>query len=136
MPYEILKHTADIRLKVWGRTKEELFEEAARALLKIMQPEVKNRRAAPVKRHLSAEAANLTELAVDFLNRILTSAQTNKETYIKVGVRHLYGTKLEAELDAIKVKGFGEDVKAVTYHEADVKQNEKGEWETFLVLDI
>lgn len=136
MPYEILKHTADIRLKVWGRTQEELFEEAAYALLKIMQPEVGNHHAAPVKRYLAAEAASLTELLVDFLNRILTSAQTNKETYIKVDVHHLHDTNLEAELEAVKAEEFGEDIKAVTYHEAEVRQNEKGEWETFLVLDI
>ncbi len=136
MPYETLKHTADVRLRVCGKTKEELFEDAAYALLKTMQPEVEDHHVVPIKRHLTVEAGNITELLVDFLNRILTSAQTNKETYIKVGVHHLHDTDLEAELDAVKADEFGEDVKAVTYHEAEVKQNKEGKWETLLVLDI
>jgi SHS2 domain-containing protein len=136
MPYEILKHTADIRLRVWGKTQKELFEEAAAALLKLMRPVKDKRPAAPVKRRLTLEAANLTELLVDFLSRILTLAQTAKETYIKVAVWELGDTKVAAELDAVKVKEFGEDIKAVTYHEAEVKQKESGEWETLLVLDI
>lgn len=136
MPYEILKHTADVRLQVWGKTKEELFEEAAYALLKTMQPEAEDRHVVPVKRRLAAEAGNITELLIDFLNRILTSAQTNKETYTNVRICHLNDRNLESELNAVRVKKFGEDIKAVTYHEAEIRQKENGKWETLLVLDI
>lgn len=136
MPYEILPHTADTRLRVRGKTKEELFEEAAYALLKVMQPQVENRHAVPAKRRVAVEAGNTTELLVDFLNRLLTSAQTNKETYLRICIHHLHDHNLEAELDAVKVEEFGEDVKAVTYHEAEVKHNNNGEWETLLILDI
>lgn len=52
MPYKILPHTADTRVQVWSRTKEELFEEAAYALLKTMQPEVEDHHIVPVKRLL------------------------------------------------------------------------------------
>ena len=31
---------------------------------------------------------------------------------------------------------FGADVKAVTYHEAEIRQNANGEWSTVIVYDI
>jgi SHS2 domain-containing protein len=42
---------------------------------------------------------------------------------------------LDAELEGHPVVRFGEDVKAVTYHEADV-QERNGLWSTTLVFDV
>lgn len=136
MPYQILEHTADFRLRVWGKNKKEFFEEAAYALLEVMQPKEKKQNLVSVKRKLKIRSRDVTELLVDFLNSILTRTQTNKETYVKVDILYLDNTNLEAELGAVKVKEFKKDIKAVTYHQAEVKRNQKGEWETLLVLDI
>jgi SHS2 domain-containing protein len=43
---------------------------------------------------------------------------------------------LEATVYGRKVSGFKEDVKAVTYHEADITENEEGCLETVVVFDI
>jgi len=45
-------------------------------------------------------------------------------------------TEIEVKVFGRKVEEFEEDIKAVTYHEAEVKKNEKGEYETMLVFDI
>jgi len=42
MPYEILPHTADVRLKASGKTPEELFSEALKGMMTIAKPAVKN----------------------------------------------------------------------------------------------
>lgn len=136
MPFEILGHTADVRLRVWGKTLAELFEAAAYGLMAMMQPVAENHYSMTVTRHLEIQAGDSTELLIDFLNQILTLAQTNRETYPRLRILHLGDQELEAELDAVPVDGFGKDVKAVTYHEAEVKRNEGGDWETLLVLDI
>jgi len=46
------------------------------------------------------------------------------------------GARVRAELARRPVDGFGEDVKAVTYHEAEIRRNAAGGFETRLVFDI
>src|SRR5215472_11127611 len=36
VPFEVLEHPADIGFRAWGRTREELFENAALALFSVM----------------------------------------------------------------------------------------------------
>lgn len=137
MPYEILKHTADLRMRVWADTLERLFEDAAEGLMMLIKPSaISNHQQPTSKREISIEAADKTALLVDFLNEVLSLAQINKEIYTSIRFKNFLEITLEAELDGTPVDEFNEDIKAVTYHEADVKQNEKGEWETMLVFDV
>jgi len=52
--------------------------------------------------------------------------QVNKEIYNKVKFTKFTDTELEAELSGQKVERFGEDIKAVTYHGLEIKQNKDG----------
>lgn len=135
MPYEILKHTADLRMRVWADTLESLFLDAAKGIMSIMKKDPKSQIRNP-KRNLSISAVDRTALLVDFLNEILSLAQTNKEIYPTVILKKLLETEIEAELAGAPVDSFDEDIKAVTYHEAEIKQDSKGRWETMLVFDI
>lgn len=135
MPYEILKHTADVRLRVKAGELRGLFAEALKGMMKIISPEFKEAEG-EIKREVAVNSSDKTALLVDFLNEILALSQINGEVYAGVNFKEFSETKLRAELDGVKVKSFDEDVKAVTYHEADIKQNEKGEWETILIFDI
>jgi SHS2 domain-containing protein len=135
VPYEILKHTADLRMRVWGETLESLFLDAAGGMMSIIKENPKSEIRNP-KRNLSISASDRTALLVDFLNEILSLAQTNKEIYPKVTLKKLSETEAEAELTGVPVDGFDEDIKAVTYHEAEIKKNPAGNWETILIFDI
>lgn len=134
MPYEIVKHTADLRMKVSGKTPEELFAEALRGMMFVLKEEGGGGEGR--KRTVVVQSADLTSLLVDFLNEALAQAQINREIYDRVVFKNFSETGLEAELEGTAADAFDEDIKAVTYHEADVKRNEKGEWETGLVFDI
>ena len=137
MPYEIIEHTADLKIKVWGDSLENLFSEAALATMRMVKDISKITIVnSLIQRKVKVEAPDKTALLVDFLSEVLALSQTNKEVYTEVKFNKFSETELEALLRGIKVDEFDEDIKAVTYHEAEVKQNEKGEWETFLVLDI
>lgn len=135
MPYKIIPHTADVRLHVKAASQKALFRDAVRGLMGVMQPTV-TPGAPQIVRTFSLTANDRTALLIDFLNEILTQAYTNKETYRFVHFTTIDEKKIAAELTALPVSEFGEDVKAVTYHEANVRQNAKGEWETTLVFDI
>ncbi len=135
MPYSFRKHTADIRMNVKGKTLEELFQDALLGMIKVMNP-AWLREARAVKREIAVKAPDATALLVDFLNEALALAHTECEAYTAVQFRSLSECSLEAELEGYKTESFDEDIKAVTYHEADVKKNNKGEWETILIFDI
>ena len=61
-------------------------------------------------------------LLVDFLSEILYQSQINKEIYNNVKFNKFTITELEAEIFGQKVERFGEDIKAVTYHNLDIHQ--------------
>ncbi len=131
MKYKILSHTADLRLEVYGKTIEELFKNAAEALADIQKKGAVGRE---LKERIAVEAASQSALLVDFLNDILAKSQINKAVY-RVDSLDFAGNKLTAKISGAKVEKFDEDVKAVTYHEADVKKD--GDLFTAkLVLDI
>lgn len=138
MPYEVIEHTADIKIRVWGDSLENLFSEAMLAMTGIMSiiPSLTIVQEGIMQRNVEVEAPDKTALLVDFLSEVLALSQTHKEVYIGVEFGRFSDAELMATLRGVKVNEFDEDIKAVTYHEADVKQNERGEWETPLVFDI
>ncbi len=134
MPYAFLEHIADVRIRVSGGTQEELFRDALLGMVDVMNPSGKT--AKIVTRTISLDSTDLTALLIDFLNEALVYMHTAREAYADVSFKTLTGQKLEAELTGYVADTFDEDIKAVTYHEADVKENANGKWETNLVFDV
>lgn len=134
MTHEIVQHTADVRVRVTAKTLPELFEESLQALMEVMHPEHRNEET--VRDTISIESVDTTALLIDFLNEALLRCHVRQHTYTSASFPSLTTTSLQATLTAVPVARFGEDVKAVTYHEADVRQTAAGGWTTMLVLDI
>ena len=156
MKYKILEHPAELRLRIYGKTIEELFINAAEALMntlkrdaqfKEVQPPQINRQCLEVE-PLNIKSIDINSLLVDFLSEILAKSQINKRVY-KVIKLKVYKEKrfLEAGILGIPIERFDEDIKAVTYQDVDIQQTEqiakrKGQsvktklWQTDLVLDI
>ena len=130
--FEILQHTADVRLHVRSATVEDLFRDAMRGMFAIMNASSKG---ATITRRLSFDAIDRTSLLVDFLSEVLSRAQIDRAVFDDVRFERLTDTELTAEITGRSSAGFEQDVKAVTYHEAEVKETADG-WETMLVFDI
>ena len=132
--YEILQHTADVRLRVTASSLEELFADALRGLMAVMG-------ARPVGAHsvrpetIELDSVDLTALLVDFLNEALVRAVVSRRGYTGASFASLGETHLSATLTSVPAASFDEEVKAVTYHEAEVRRSGEG-WTTMLVLDI
>ena len=131
--YAIEEHTADLRLRVRASSLEELFTDALQGLMTVVDPE--GATAESVSAGISIEAPDPTALLVDFLNEALTRAHVDRQRYARVTFERLTETALLACLEGVRVARFGEDVKAVTYHDAEVRE-EDGTWSVVLVLDI
>ena len=133
MAFELIHHTADVRLRVTADTLENLFRDAVRGMYAVMRGEGGS---AAVRRVIAVdESADTTSLLVDFLNEVLNRAQIGREIFEEIRFTRFEALSLTAELTGTAPAEFEEDVKAVTYHEADVR-HENGGWTTMLVFDL
>ena len=132
MTRKILGHTADVRLRVEAASLQELFSEAMLGMYEIMQARAGGE---AVQRTITLDAPDTTTLLVDFLNDLLSRAHIRREMFDSITFASLTATELSASLAGRAPAGFEHDIKAVTYHEADV-QRTTGLWTTTLVFDI
>ena len=117
MGWEALEHTADLGLRVWGTGVDEVFAEAAVALVALMGeapgPDVH-------EEHIELEAADLDALLVDWLSEILFLFEARGVVPRQVEAQvEASGTGLSAVVRGPDADGFvqrGPAVKAVTFH--------------------
>lgn len=129
---EVLEHTADVRLRITAASTEDLFREALRGTMLLLHPETDDQ---TVERTVVVDSADRTTLLIDFLNEVLSLAHVHHEAYERAHFDALTETHLVARLQGCDARAFGEDVKAVTYHEAEIVQA-KGVWTVTIVYDI
>jgi len=140
MKFEILEHKADLKIKVFGSSLEELFKNAVLAMASILKkPELEVRSQKPEDREfLKVESLDKETLLIDFLNEILAKSQINKKIYkvenIKIKVFQK-NAALEAELIGYPTEHFDEDIKAATYHNLKISQKDD-KFEAVILFDI
>ncbi len=133
--YEILEHKADLRIKVFGRTEKELFQNALLGMAESMKPETR-KSAEKMKRKIEIKSLDVAALLVDFLSEVLYQSQVNKEVYNEVRFINFSDRELAAEISGQKVERFGEDIKAVTHHNLEIKQTTDKTWEATIIFDV
>ncbi|MCB0570080.1 MAG: archease [Phaeodactylibacter sp.] len=135
---EYLSHIADTRLRLRADTLEGLFTAGFTALNGLIKPEACGDGSSPlpISKAVSVQSADTTALLVDFLSDVLTAVHEEKAVFCVLRLLSLSATRLEALIEGKPAGGFEEDIKAVTYHEADVRLNAEGLWETLLIFDI
>jgi SHS2 domain-containing protein len=132
--FKILPHTADVRMLVFGDSFQELFFNALLGMEKILGPIKTNKETD--WREFKVESLDTTALLIDFLSEILYLTQTHKEIYNQLEIKKLTETSIEGRVKGIKIEGFSEDIKGVTYHEAYVQQKSDGKWEALVIFDL
>ncbi len=132
--FEILSHRADLKIRAFGEDKKELFLNMLLAMTKSQKPEIKITK--KVKRKIKINSPDLLTLLVDFLSEALYLGQVNKEVYNNVNFKKFTDRKIEGELTGQKVERFGEDIKAVTYHNLEVRQKKDKNWEAIVLFDV
>jgi SHS2 domain-containing protein len=133
----LLSHTADARAELAGDSLAELFRAGLEALaeLELGEPPALGA-ATPVRRRLVLDAIDATALLVDFLSEALSLSLELYAVFTAAEFDRLDERGLSADILGRPVAGFARDVKAVTYHEADVRRGEDGVFRTRLVFDI
>jgi len=133
--FKILPHTADVRLKVIGKTKEELFKNALAGMAKILKKTAKEKK--PIKTKINIQSPDINSFLVDFLSEVLYQSQINHVIYGEAKFSKFSDNELEAEIFGFKIDEFDEDIKAVTYHELNIKKSPANDFfETIVIFDI
>ena len=129
--YKFLEHTADIMFEAYGKSYSEALENAAKALFSVFGAAGRKERAS-----FSLSAHNLEELTVQALADLLAYMDTHELVFSEMKVLKFDQTANSLELEAYGEKKRPRDsVKAVTYHELMVKEEEKG-WTIRILLDV
>ena len=137
MPYQQLEHPTDIRLRVWGRNLAELFQDALLGMMQILKSQILNLKSQKLsERKIVVQSNDQTALLIDFLNEVLYQSQVNREIYTKIEFDKLTEKELQARLFGYGIAEFDEDIKAVTYHQAEIKKTPEGNYETIILFDI
>lgn len=133
--YELHPHTADIRISLWAETFPELFQAAVVALAEILFPQGCEGQPLVVRRRVAVTAPDSTALLVDFLSEVLLYSQIRKALFCRFCPQSVQETFVEGKLRGCRVEGFQQDIKAVTYHEAEVYRLSQG-YGARLIVDV
>lgn len=136
-PFEIIEHPADVGFRAWGRTREELFSNAARAMMSLAcAPEgIEERKT----REIESSGADDESLLYGWLADILAVQDAEQMFFRRAEVTALgqgrvqgrvYGEKYDKQRHRA-----GTYVKAVTMHQLRVEQTPDG-WRAQVYLDV
>jgi SHS2 domain-containing protein len=135
--FEILDHTADIGLVVYGDDLNALFENAGEGFFHIITDLRKVKRR--IERPITLRGESLDRLIVDWLNELLYLHDVEGLLFKGFKVKSVGEDGLKA---TVKGEPFQEGVhviktgvKAVTYHQIEVRQ-ENGRWRAQIIIDL
>lgn len=139
--FELFEHKADMGVRARAPTLEQAFAEAGKALFEVMVDtgQVKARKSVSFE----AEAENLEELFVEFLNQLLYLKDVHSMFFSAFTVEEIEeageGYRLKARAAGERMKPEGHDikteVKGATYSQLKVEKEKDG-WLVQCVVDV
>lgn len=143
--FEVLSHTADIKIRVYGKTLDELFRNALIGMFQSIGPvssdctRINDRtqcRTLSIKHTIDLRAPQLDMLLVDFLSEALYLSDVNNEAYLdakilEIDEHHVRGVLYGTPIERFEVV----EIKAVTYHDLEIVHSPHG-YQVDIVFDI
>lgn len=137
MHYEIIDHTADFGIEVWGKDLKELFENAAYAMFDAITDTKELNALSEIS--VSVMGEDWPDLMVNWLRELLY-LWTGKEQLVRIiNITSISEYSLSAN---IKFDHFDPDrhsikteLKAVTYHQIRVEKKD-ATWEAGIIFDV
>ncbi len=138
--FEILEHTADIGIAAYGKTRKEVFINAAKGMFEIIAGENKNPKENFYDK-IKLEADNLEGLLFAWLNELLYISETRLVILNKFHIKELSDFQIKAEVEGMKINPpsikIEKEIKAATYHRLEIKKDEEsGLWRAQVIFDI
>jgi SHS2 domain-containing protein len=139
--FKFLEHTADVFIEAYGKNMKEVYENAALALFEVMTDTSKIDQT--LSEIVEVRALDNFELLYNWLEQFLIKFEVDNNIFSKFEVEAI--KKLNSEL-FLRAKIFGEpfdhkkhpskvEVKAITYHDMNIEEN-NGLFKARFLLDI
>ncbi len=133
--YEEVAHTADLEIRVWGKDLVSLFKQAAVGMLHLSGVLELEEGISFIKQTITLEAMDYEGLLILFLEELLYRL-TEDYMIFEVGKLTISSEfKLKAQLKGTQIKSYQRDIKAVTYHNLNIRSTPQG-YEVNIVFDI
>lgn len=133
MPYKFLPHTADIKIRAWGKTMEEAFVAAVEAVKETMCGDAKIEPAA--ERDIELSGNDFESLLYGFIEEFLYLLDAEGFLPAAVTSIEIGNGRLSARVAGDTTHKVSNSVKAVTYNEMAVTPEKDG-WAVEFVLDV
>lgn len=134
--WERLPHTADSKIRVYGSTLQELFEQALKAMFEVLGPVYEAGKKERVVHEVHVLSPNVEVLLVDFLSEAWYLSAVHDEAYDLCEITFFSSHEVRATVQGFPVERYEHgEIKAVTYHELVVKESD-GIWHADIVFDI
>ncbi len=128
--FEFIEHTADLGLRVHGKTPEDLFKNYAKVLFNLLTD---HRPENIITKKITFNAQSLAELLADWLNELLSMffADNFLPGKYRLKITDDKGGKiLKAEIKGssfnLKEIEIKQEIKAATYHDLKIEENAQG----------
>ncbi|MBU0548774.1 MAG: archease [Candidatus Omnitrophica bacterium] len=141
--YEIIDHTADLGIKVYGRDLEELFINSADAMFEVIlgkqKPGALFEKKEFKKFLLHKNAQSIEDVFIAWMGELLYLFYTEGLIMKKADIQRLDSEAILADVsgpifnpESYQIKT---EIKAVTYHELEVQKTDKG-YQAQIIFDI
>jgi SHS2 domain-containing protein len=132
--FEVVEHTADWALRVWGRDMRELFVSASVGMGALMVADL-NSLPLDVERNLELEAFDAETLLVDWLSELAFWAEDEQLVFREFDLEVPSDFRLRAAVRGGRADELVKHIKAVTYHNLVIKKTGQG-LEATIVFDV
>ena len=135
--YEILEHTADIRIRVKAEDLPALFSRAAAAMFDIIAEKRPGKSARRLELKVVQEAQSIDELFINWLNELLSLASVGRQVFTDFRIDKIDESRVEARVNAEPAESYkiNKEIKAATYHQLQVSKTGDG-WKAEVIFDV
>lgn len=135
--FEIIDHTADLGIRVSGKTLKELYESAGMALVHLLLRGKSH--SSPNSITLEVTGADRCDLMVRWLSEILFLFEGERLVPDNIRIQSFKDYQIESEIQVIPfdpdIHEVINEIKAVTYHQIRVEKV-KDHWEATIIFDL
>jgi SHS2 domain-containing protein len=123
--YEIVNHTADWAIRVYGVDMADLLSNAAKGMSYLLIDDLSSV-PSNVQRQIEMESIDAESLLVDWLSELAYWAESELLVFTSFSFAHADETQLKATLTGGEVPALTKHIKAVTYNDLDIVETESG----------
>jgi len=134
--FTILDTKKVLKLRVFGKTLEDLFTASFKGLANLLYQDYKSVKTENISINIKISSIDVNSLLVDFLSEVLYQSELETIIFFKVKIKKFSNSSLEAELSGRLVNKFDRKIKMVNYRGVSVLKGPEDFWQAEIIFDL